>query len=172
MTPAPPDLTPLTGRWTLDPSRTTAAFHTKALWILKVRGTIRAVQGSATVGPDGRVDGELTFDVASVDTGIAKRDEHLRGSDFFDAANYPNLTFTATAINFDDATTAQVTGELTLHGQSRPVTLLASVTAAGPTAIVTGTATIDRRDWGVSMVKMGSGVLNRVEVTATFVRES
>ena len=71
-------------RWTADPSRTTVEFEVKHLWGLHtVRGRFRRFDGSYVVGPAGS-EIELTIDAASVDTGNAARDKHLRSADFFD----------------------------------------------------------------------------------------
>ena len=71
-----------------------------------------------------------TIEIASVDTRDAKRDEHLRAADFFDAAKFPQMTFTSTKVEKVSATTAKVTGNLTLRGVTKPVVLDVEYTAA------------------------------------------
>ena len=100
---------------------------------------------------------ELTIDAASVNTGHAKRDEHLRAADFFDVAKYPTITFISKKVIKDGPDRLKVTGELTMHGVSREVT----VNVEGPTQEVkdpwgnfrrgaTGTAKINRKDFGLT----------------------
>jgi polyisoprenoid-binding protein YceI len=84
--------------WTADPSRTTVEFEVEHLCGLHtVRGRFRRFDGSYVVGPAGQ-EIELTIDAASVDTGIAARDRHLRSADFFDVAEHPLVRFTSTRI--------------------------------------------------------------------------
>jgi polyisoprenoid-binding protein YceI len=99
---------------------------------------------------------ELTIETASVDTGHAKRDEHLRNAEFFDVAKYPTGTFVSKKVMQAGQGKLKVTGDLTLHGVTREVT----VDVEGPTPEVkdpwgnfrrgaTGTARINRRDFGI-----------------------
>ena len=75
---APQAISDLTGTWTLDPRRAEIQFHTKAMWVLPVSGTLRVTEGSGVVGGDGRVTGCLVVDANSIDTKNKRRDEHLR----------------------------------------------------------------------------------------------
>jgi len=77
------DLSQLTGRWMLDPERTAVSFHTKALWVLGVKGTARVISGDAQLNSDGTVTGKLVIDAASLDTKNKKRDDHLRTGEFW-----------------------------------------------------------------------------------------
>jgi polyisoprenoid-binding protein YceI len=110
---------------------------------------------------------EVTIDAASVNTGHAQRDEHLRGPDFFDVAKHPTVTFVSKKVIKSDAGRLKVTGDLTLHGVTREIT----VDVEGPTAEVkdpsgnfrrgaTATTKINRKDFGLSWNKvMDSGGL-------------
>jgi polyisoprenoid-binding protein YceI len=100
---------------------------------------------------------ELTIDAASINTGHAKRDEHLRAADFFDVAKYPTITFVSKKATKDGPDRLKVTGDLTMHGVTREVT----VHVEGPTQEVkdpwgnfrrgaTGTAKINRKDFGLT----------------------
>jgi len=100
---------------------------------------------------------ELTIDAASVNTGHAKRDEHLKASDFFDVAKYPTITFVSKKVIKDGPDRLKVIGDLTIHGVTREVT----VNVEGPTQEVkdpggnlrrgaTGTAKINRKDFGLT----------------------
>ncbi len=114
-----------------------------------------------------------TIEVASVDTREPKRDEHLRSGDFFDAAKFPQMTFTSTKVEKVSSTKAKVTGNLTLRGVTKPVVLDVDYTPAiknpwGMTEIgATATGKIDRKDFGVSFNKAldGGGVMVGDEVT-------
>lgn len=81
----------LAGEWTS--SRSTVSLTSKSLLVVPVRGVFRRVTGHGTVSPAGAVRGTLTVGAASVDTGNAKRDTHLRSPDFFDSDSYPDITF-------------------------------------------------------------------------------
>ena len=158
------------GTWTLDPAVSTVELHTKAMWgLAKVKATFTALEGSGVVTADGDVTGTLVVDAASVNTGNAKRDEHLRGSDFFEVATYPTFIYTATGATHGPDGVITFTGTLTVHGQTRPLSLTA--TAAGTDRVtVTAKAEIDRSQWGLTWAKMGAGLHNRVTVTATFTK--
>lgn len=171
--PSPPsatDLPALAGDWTLDASGTSVAFRTKAMWVLPVKGTMRVIEGRGTVAADGRVSGTLILDPASVDTGNAKRDAHLRTNDFFDVAEYPTITFVASGARPEDDGRVRVEGTLTIHGQTRPLTVLADVGVNGAVATADAEVDIDRREWGLTWAKMGAGLANRVIVHAQFLR--
>ncbi|WP_114954032.1 YceI family protein [Sphingosinicella terrae] len=111
-----------------------------------------------------RLDGDnpeasrLTVNVAtaSVDTHDEALDAHLNGADFFDAANFPSATFVSTAVRLTGPNQAEVTGNFTLRGQTRPLTLAVTFNKAGDnmagtyTAGFSATGTIRRSDFGVS----------------------
>ena len=92
------------------------------------------------------------IDVASIDTGIKKRDDHLRSSDFFDAAKFPNITFKSRSVKRTGESSADVSGDLTMHGVSRPITLhvqLAESAAGGRTKWKVTTAPLKRREFNL-----------------------
>src|SRR3954467_9485671 len=81
--------------WQLDPAHSSVEFAVKHMMMTTVRGRFKNLQGTLT-GDEDRPDGccvEAQIDVASIDTGNADRDKHLRSADFFDAERYPNITF-------------------------------------------------------------------------------
>lgn len=73
---------------------------------------------------------DAKIEVASIETGISKRDQHLRSADFFDAAKFPDITFKSRRVTRTGADSAEIAGDLTLHGVTKPVTL--HVTLASP----------------------------------------
>lgn len=112
-----------------------------------------------------------TVDMASVETNDDKLDEHLRAPDFFDTAKFPTATYRSTRVERTGATTARVTGNLTLHGVTKPVTLNVTFNRAGDNpvskAYVAGfsaTGTIKRTDFGISTFAPAVGE----DVTLTF----
>ena len=160
MTNAPEGLAALTGKWTLDPARTTAEFTTKAVWVLPVRATIAAVEGTGVVGDDGSVTGTLVLDAASIDTKNKKRDAHLRTEDFFEVEKYPTLVVNVFGATPTPTGAYDFNASLTIHGQERPVKF------SGPVSIDDGVATVK-----VETDIDRSGLKNHVIVTACFTKD-
>lgn len=99
---------------------------------------------------------EATFKLADLDTFVPKLDEHLKSKDFFDAAQYPTITFKSTKVATAGKGKLKVTGDLTVHGTTKPVTLDVTVNKVGPhpmmkvqTAGFDAVATLKRSDFGV-----------------------
>lgn len=146
----------IVGTWKLDPTHSEVSFTVKHLMISKVRGTFETFDVTIVTAEnpeDSTI--EATIDVASVNTKVEARDQHLRTSDFFLADEHPMMTFTSTSFTGepDDFT---VTGDLTLRGVTKSVVLKGEFggimtdgygqTKAGATA----TTKINRHDFGVS----------------------
>lgn len=108
--------------YSVDPAHSGVSFKVKHLMISNVKGDFTRFSGSYDLEKGVLKSLEGTVEAASVDTGIEKRDDHLRSDDFFDVAKYPEITFKMTRFNGDT-----VTGDLTLHGVTRSVTLDADV---------------------------------------------
>lgn len=110
--------------WIIDPTHTHISFKVRHMMVSKVRGAFSRY--TATVQYDdaqpAAAQVEVRIDVASIDTGVADRDAHLRSADFFDAEHHPELVFRSTAVEGagDDL---RVHGDLTIRGTTRPVTL-------------------------------------------------
>ena len=82
-----------TGNWTLVPDRSSIRFGSKTLWgLVPVNGRFTDITGEGSVAADGAVSGHLRIGVASMKTGIGKRDEHLQSADFFDTGHFPEIT--------------------------------------------------------------------------------
>jgi polyisoprenoid-binding protein YceI len=110
--------------YTIDPTHTFVNFEVKHFGTSTNRGRWDKKDGSITIdrtAKTGRV--ELNIDMASVSTGTAPFDNHLRGADFFDVANNPTGKFVGTNFKFDGDKVVEVTGELTLRSKTNPVTL-------------------------------------------------
>ena len=117
-----------TGTWNVDPAHSKVGFAVKHMGIANVRGEFTEFEGTLEVGDDlSSAKAHGTVKVQSVDTNEAQRDEHLRSGDFFDAEQHPEITFTSTAIEPIDEETFKVTGDLTIHGVTKPITLTAEV---------------------------------------------
>ena len=102
-----------------DRTRTTVEFEVKHLWGLHtVRGRFRSFDGAYIVGPGG-TEIELTIDAASIDTGVTKRDEHLRSPDFFFVALHPEVRFRSTHVTGLGNGDVHVSGELEAAGTTR-----------------------------------------------------
>lgn len=149
-------LAAVAGTWTIDPTHTTIGFSVRHAMVSKVRGTFGEFAGSLTIdGSDLTASSaELTIQAASIDTGNADRDGHLASPDFLDVENFPTLTFTSTGVVVDGPDVA-LTGDLTIHGVTRPVTVNyeyvgSSIDPFGFTRVgFEGTAKISRKDFGL-----------------------
>jgi polyisoprenoid-binding protein YceI len=166
-----------TGTWNVDPSHSSVEFRVKHLGISTVRGSFREFEGTLEIGDDitsSKVTG--TIKAASIDTGEAKRDDHLRSADFFDAETNPEITFESTSIETVDEDHFHVTGDFTMHGITKPVTLHAEITGTeqdpwGNTRIgLEVQGELSRGDWGMTFNQaLGSGnmmVSDKVRINA------
>jgi polyisoprenoid-binding protein YceI len=110
--------------WKIDPAHTSVEFSVKHMMIATVKGRFADVDGSVTIDESNpsaaRVD--VTINAASIDTREPQRDTHLKSADFFDVEKFPTLAFRSTRID-GDAQTFRMTGDLTIHGVTRPITL-------------------------------------------------
>jgi polyisoprenoid-binding protein YceI len=116
---------PTTTTWTVDASHAELGFAVRHLMISTVRGRFGAVTGAVTFDEqqpeNSKID--VTIDVTSIDTRQEMRDNHLRSADFFDVENHPNIHFVSTKVDGDVNGDFQVTGDLTIRGTTRSVTL-------------------------------------------------
>ncbi|BDG03007.1 YceI family protein [Anaeromyxobacter oryzae] len=163
------------GAYNLDPSHSTAGFAVKHLVISTVRGEFRTFSGVVKLDDADvtRSTVEATIDVNSLDTHVADRDAHLKSPDFFDVAKYPTITFKSTKVAKAGKDGLTVTGDLTLHGVTRPVTL--DVKASPEVKGMYGetrrgfaaTTKIDRKDFGLTwnkLVEAGPAVGDEVTI--------
>ena len=117
--------------YTLDPYHTFPHFEVDHLGVSTMRGSFNKSSGKFTIDHAAKTGSvELTVETASVTTGdndkgsrARARDEHLRTADFFNIAEFPRMTFKSTAVKFAGDNLAEVTGNLTLQGVTKPVTL-------------------------------------------------
>jgi len=117
-----------TGTWSVDPAHSKVGFAVKHMGIATVRGEFTEFEGTLEIGEAlSTAKAYGTVKVQSVDTNEPQRDQHLRSPDFFDAAQYPELSFESTRIEALDDEQLRITGTLTLHGVSNEVVLHADV---------------------------------------------
>src|SRR3954451_16123656 len=110
------------GTWKVDPAHSSVAFEVKHMMIATVRGHFSEFDGTLEAAEDpteSRAHGWVK--VASIDTGNADRDAHLRSPEFFDAERYPQATFASTRIEHIEGGRYRVTGDLTLKDVTREV---------------------------------------------------
>ncbi|MEW2808572.1 YceI family protein [Streptomyces massasporeus] len=170
----------LTGDYVLDTARTRIGFTARAALVSKVRGRFDAFEGSARLdgGSPSQSAVRLTIRAASVQTRNTKRDDHLRSGDFLDAESHTALTFASTRVEQTGGTRFTVTGDLTVRGVTRQVTVDFELTGSGrdpqgnQSAACTGRTVIDRHDWGVSGARGMVGRKVTLEFDVTAVRRS
>ena len=143
--------------WTIDTAHTEVAFKVKHLVISTVTGKFTSFEGTVESSKDDFTDAQIKFsaDIDSIHTGNENRDGHLKSPDFFDAANFPKLTFTSTEIVKKSNDEYQVKGDLTIRGTTKPIVL--NVEYGGVQKdfygnIVAGfeiTGKIDRQEYGL-----------------------
>ena len=112
-------------KWNIDPDHTVAAFKVRHFMITLVRGQFNKVSGFIDFDPENPTQGsvEATIETAGIYTGIPKRDDHLRSADFLDVEHFPTITFKSTRIEETGLNYFKVTGDLTIRGNTRTVTL-------------------------------------------------
>ena len=109
----------------IDKTHTSIMFSVSHFGFSKVIGRFNDFSGNYTFDDANMLSGkvDLTINTTSIDTGMDKRDEHLRSPDFFDVEKFPTMTFTSTKVKKIGKNSAKVTGDLTLLGVTKPVTL-------------------------------------------------
>jgi polyisoprenoid-binding protein YceI len=145
--------------WQLDPAHSSAQFAVRHMGISTVRGTFTKLSGSAHCDPaDAKNNSvEVTIEPASVDTRVEMRDNDLRSDHFFDVQKYPTMTFRSTKVESAGADKLRITGDLTIRGLTKPVTL----DVEGPSKPinddhghlhmgVSATGTLNRTDFGMT----------------------
>ena len=115
-----------TGTWTVDPANSSVEFEVKHTGIGSVRGRFGTFAGRLEIDEEGTV-ASGSVEAATIDTDVRRRDEHLRSPDFFDAASYPQITFRSTAVEYVGEESFKITGDLSMRGITREVTLEAIV---------------------------------------------
>ena len=164
--------------WQIDPEHSQVGFKVRHLMISNVKGEFAKYQGTVEIDDQDitRSRVNVTIDTASIDTGVVKRDEHLRSPDFLDAAKYPAITFKSKKVEKAGDGRLKMTGDLTIKG----VTKEAVLDVEGPTPAIkdmqgntrvggSATTKINRKDFGLTWQKVleagGVAVGDEVEIT-------
>ena len=155
---ADPGLAALTGDYTIDPAHSSIGFTVRHAMVTNVRGTFGTYEGALRLdgSEPSRSTASLDIEIASVDTGIADRDGHLRSADFFDAESFPLMTFRSTAAARVAGDRYRITGDLTLRDVTKPLTIDlefhgAATDVYGAERVgFEGSAEILRSDWGLT----------------------
>lgn len=160
--------------WAIDPTHSEVQFKIKHLVISTVTGSFKTFEGTVETENDGFEGAKIQFsaDIDSIDTNMAQRDAHLKSADFFDAENFPKLSFVSSSFTQKDDENYVLTGDLTLRGVTKSVTL--SATYGGQMVDFYGntkagfeiSGKINRKDFGLnwSAVTEAGGVVVSDEV--------
>ncbi len=162
------------GTWTVDPEHTTLEFRVRHVGLARVRGVFRVFEGALVVSERGELSGWAAIDAASLDTGVAARDAHLRSADFFAVEEHPRISFATTSVQPLDGDRVRIAGELTIRGVTRPVQLDGELLGTARDVEdrdrigLEATGVLDRRDFGLTWNTTvdGGGLLvgNRVDM--------
>jgi polyisoprenoid-binding protein YceI len=177
-----------TGTYAIDPTHSRIGFVARHAMVTKVRGSFDEFEGSGVFDAENPESSnlELTIQAASIDTRNADRDEHLRGNDFFDMATHPTIAFTSTSVEAAGDDHYLVTGDLTIKGVTKSVTVDFELTGTATDPFgnhrlgLEGSTTINRKDFGVTWnapleaggVLVGEKVTLELEVSAIRADES
>ena len=160
---APAPAVPQTSKWELDPENSSVEFVCKHVFT-NVRGMFHKPSGSVLLDEATPANSKVTatIDVSTISTGVEERDTHLKSPDFFDVAKYPQITFVSTGFTRSSATEYAVTGELSMHGVTRPVTLAVTAPppfnhAGGIRRGIEATTSVNRKDFGLRWEFPGEG---------------
>jgi polyisoprenoid-binding protein YceI len=147
----------ISGAYTLDAAHSRLGFSARHAMVTTVRGAFTGFEGSASIDSanpaNSKVD--LSIDVNSIDTGVADRDGHLKSGDFFDAENFPHISFASSSVERDGDEWA-ITGDLTIKDVTKPVTIVFEETGSAQDPFgnlrvgFEGGTTINRKDWGLT----------------------
>jgi polyisoprenoid-binding protein YceI len=160
---APVPAVPPLSKWALDPENSSVGFVVKHV-LTNARGMFAMPSGTVVLDDATPANSKVnaTIDVSLISTGVEERDTHLKSSEFFDVARFPAITFDSTGFVKSSATEYAVTGNLTLHGVTKPVTLAVTAPppfnhAGGIRRGIEATLTVNRRDYGLVWDYPGEG---------------
>ena len=164
--------------YTIDPNHSQVHFGWNHFGFSNIQARFNPVSGTFVYDADDVAASSVqaTIDVASIDSGVAKLDEHLQSPDFFDAAKFGTATYKSTKVSAAGEGKLKVEGDLTVHGVTKPVTLDVTVNKIGPhgmtkkpSAGFDATATLKRSEFGVGQYvpNVSDEVAIRITVEAT-----
>lgn len=176
---------PAAGTYLLDPAHKRVGFVVRHLMVSKVRGEFAEASATITVAEDPLQSSvTATIQTASVSTGQADRDNHLRTGDFFEAEKYPTLEYRSTGVKSRDGNEFVLAGELTIKGVTRPVDLQVEFEGVGRSPYgfdvfgFSASTEIDREDWGLTynMALESGGVMIgkkvKIEIEGEAIRQA
>ena len=148
----------ISGDYTLDASHTRLGFSARHAMVTTVRGQFKEFTGVAHVDTQNPANSkvEVTIDATSIDTGNEQRNGHLSSADFFEVEAHPQITFVSTEVERADETTWVITGDLTIKGTTKPVTIEFEQTGSARDPFgnlrvgFEGSTAINRKDWGLT----------------------
>src|SRR5688500_15954761 len=159
--PAP--AVPQVSNWVLDPENSSVGFVCKHV-LSNVRGMFPQPSGTVTLDEATPANSKVnaTMDASLVTTGVEERDTHLKSADFFNVAEYPTITFVSSSVTKSGASSYSATGDLTMHGVTKPVTLAFTPSApfehAGDIRRgIEATTSVNRKDFGLVWEFPGEG---------------
>jgi polyisoprenoid-binding protein YceI len=170
-----PERLPVThaGAWKVDPGHAEVGFVGRHFGLTKIRGRFVGVDATVVIARDVEQSSvDVVIDMASVNSGDIARDDHLRSADFFDVAAHPRATYRSSSLAVD-GDRGRMTGDLTIKGVTRPVTLDVELlgTATDPWGnerlVLSARGRINREDWGLTwnVVLEAGGLLVSKELT-------
>jgi polyisoprenoid-binding protein YceI len=144
--------------YSVDPAHSRAGFTVRHMGFSKVRGRFEQFEGTVRMAPGdlSTLEAEAILQTSSVTTGDAKRDDHLRSADFFEAEAYPTLTFKSTSVRGTNGQRFTLVGDLTMHGVSKTVELNGEYLGegtdpwGGTRVAFEAETTINRKEWGLN----------------------
>ncbi|MER7516434.1 YceI family protein [Streptomyces sp. NPDC126499] len=156
--PVDPALAALTGTYTIDPAHSSIGFTVRHAMVTNVRGSFAEHEGTLELNGSDPAASSASIDVkiASIDTGIADRDGHLRSGDFFDAERFPLMTFRSTKAEQLGGDLYRVTGDLTIKDVTKPLSIdlefngVATDVYGNERVGFEGSAEILRSEWGLT----------------------
>jgi polyisoprenoid-binding protein YceI len=172
------DFTTLTGTYAIDAAHSRFGFVARHAMVTKVRGSFNEFEGTATIDGANPENSSVQVSIAvdSIDTRNQQRDDHIRTNDFLDVATYPTITFASTTIKHAGGNDFEVTGDLTIRGVTKSITLPLEFQGAASDPFgnerigFEGSVVINRKDWGVNWnaALEAGGVLVSEKVTLEF----
>lgn len=144
--------------WEIDPSHSQVTFSIRHMMVSTVKGQFKVLSGHLHIDEQNPANSSVDAQVAtaSIDTRDERRDGHLQSPDFFDAAQYPTINFKSTKVEPLGNNEYSVTGDLSMHGVTKPVTFKAEYAGQGKSpyghqvAGLSATTKINRKDWGLT----------------------
>jgi polyisoprenoid-binding protein YceI len=161
------------GVWNLVPDKSTISFKIRNMWgLINVKGRFTDFNGDGQITGNGAIFGRLDIQVASLRTGIGKRDEHLRSADFFDAEHFPEISVVVTALEPTSGNAADLRATFSIKGVTAPVSLPVRIILLDDGSVRLSVKTeVDRAQFGLGWNRLGMiGKTATASADACFVR--